>query len=53
MKSLNLIKNCLEERDVLSGAGTSVRACSAYIYIKDEQKVGPEAMQHAKGIRCE
>src|ERR1700688_4586076 len=31
VKSLNLIKNCFEEREVLSGAGTSVRACSAYI----------------------
>jgi hypothetical protein len=31
VKSLNLVKNCFEEREVLSGAGTSVRACSAYI----------------------
>jgi len=41
VKSLNLIKNCFEEREVLSGTGTSVRTCNAYIY-KDEQKVGPD-----------
>jgi hypothetical protein len=40
-KSLNLIKNCFEERKVLpGGAGSSVRACSAYVYM-DDQKVGP------------
>lgn len=41
VKSLNLIKNCFEEHEVLSGAGISVRARKAYIY-KDEQKVGPD-----------
>jgi hypothetical protein len=32
LKSLNLIKNCFEESEVLSEAGTSLRACSANIY---------------------
>ena len=41
VKSLNLIKICFEEHEVLSGAGISVRALKAYIY-KDEQKVGPD-----------
>jgi hypothetical protein len=31
VKSLNLIKNCFEEHEVLSGAGISVRARKAYI----------------------
>jgi hypothetical protein len=48
VQSLNLIRNCFEEREVLSGAGTSVRACSAYTY-KDKQKVGPD--QAARSYR--
>jgi hypothetical protein len=41
VNSLNLIKNCFEEHEVLSGASISVRARKAYIY-EDEQKVGPD-----------
>jgi hypothetical protein len=30
-ESLNLIKNCFEDREVLARAGTGVRACCAYV----------------------